>query len=400
MMKRHAIGRGLQAFIRLFLILLLLAISLSFALMQGGFVSWFIFFMFLPFALYSTLLFFWPFRFSAERTSIKKQAVQGESLIVETTIKRMFRFPLLYVIAEEKAAEGALPIKEEDTRQVTMLGTKKSFVFAYEATELRRGYYEQTGIELTVTDFFGWMKRKVFVSSPLTIVVTPKITEMKYTSPSLQNKSSTGSSNLSSKRDHTVVSGVRDYQPGDRMSWIHWKTFAKTQTLQTKTFESQQSKEWCLILDGTQEELFEEQVEFCASILAAAVKKRETLSFLFAGAKQVFIQGIHTNDQLKQALYKMAQLQPEPIEQFEKSLPEHRLLENNSGIYFVTSNLSKEWAQVLQRTSKQSGPAVCFLLRPLEDSVEKIGGLIDQSICIVPLTPSQFPNAFMEVMKP
>ena len=44
-------------------------------------------------------------------------------------------------------------------------------------------------------------------------------------------------------KDTTMATGVRDYQSGDRVSWIHWKSFARTQTLMTKEFEDRRSQD-------------------------------------------------------------------------------------------------------------------------------------------------------------
>ena len=63
-------------------------------------------------------------------------------------------------------------------------------------------------------------------------------------------------------KDTTMATGVRDYQSGDRVSWIHWKSFARTQTLMTKEFEDRRSQELILVLDERPSEVFEEQVEF------------------------------------------------------------------------------------------------------------------------------------------
>ncbi|MDQ7863681.1 DUF58 domain-containing protein [Peribacillus frigoritolerans] len=41
------------------------------------------------------------------------------------------------------------------------------------------------------------------------------------------------------QREHSVVSGVREYQPGDQLSWINWKATARTSEIMTKEFEVQ-----------------------------------------------------------------------------------------------------------------------------------------------------------------
>lgn len=52
--------------------------SYIFAKFQGGFVSWFIFYMLLPFVLYSILLYFYPLRdFTVKRKISAEQLTRG-----------------------------------------------------------------------------------------------------------------------------------------------------------------------------------------------------------------------------------------------------------------------------------------------------------------------------------
>ena len=62
-------------------------------------------------------------------------------------------------------------------------------------------------------------------------------------------------------KDTTMATGVRNYQAGDRVTWIHWKSFARTQTLMTKEFEDRRSQELFLVMDGRNSEVFEDLVE-------------------------------------------------------------------------------------------------------------------------------------------
>ena len=56
-------------------------------------------------------------------------------------------------------------------------------------------------------------------------------------------------SRIQSIKDTSMATGIRSYQPGDRVSWIHWKSFARTQTLKTKEFEDRQSQDLFVLMD-------------------------------------------------------------------------------------------------------------------------------------------------------
>ena len=99
-----------------------------------------------------------------------------------------------------------------------------------------------------------------------------------------------------------MATGIRDYQAGDRVTWIHWKSFARTQTLMTKEFEDRRSQELLLVLDGRPSETFEEQVDLAASILKEASSHQAGIGFLTTGSEQSLFPFIQSEEQFQRAL--------------------------------------------------------------------------------------------------
>lgn len=91
-MKR--ILRALYHFTKLSLFPLCLVLTFVYAMLQGGFVSWFLFYSAIPIGLYSLLLPFYALR-NAEVKRITNQAeyVAGELFLSTITIKEIFLFP-------------------------------------------------------------------------------------------------------------------------------------------------------------------------------------------------------------------------------------------------------------------------------------------------------------------
>ncbi|WP_170061535.1 DUF58 domain-containing protein [Rummeliibacillus pycnus] len=405
-MKKYKIKWLSQAISRLVMVVLLLVISLCFALMQGGFVSWFIFFMFLPFALYSFMLFFVPLKqFSVERTMLTRHLEHGDSLRMRMTLTRKSRFPLLYTVIQESIPSEIFDQEASDqTRHFFMMGMKKQLSWDYEIPNITRGHHQLEGIELTITDFFGWIKKTALIPAKKSVIVYPKVTKLVYKPLRIAKSSGAGTARNTVVRDTTMVSGIREYQPGDRMTWIHWKTFAKTQNMQTKEFEDQQSQEICLVLDGSPSALFEEQVELCASILTAVVSQHLAISFLNTTTNQFLLDQIQTEEQLQQALYQLAGVQPKIIEKVEHKFGQNRILANAAMVYFVTGSLTSEWLNIMKNLSRKSQGIICFIVRTHaqvitenEQKLEKIAK--ENDILVFPLTQEQFANAFMEVLK-
>lgn len=92
---------------KLIILTLLTAAVFSYAMFQGGFVSWFLFYAFLPFVLYAGLLALYPLRsFQASRQMDKTQLHAGDRLGVTVTLRRKLPFPLMYMVIEDCLPEG------------------------------------------------------------------------------------------------------------------------------------------------------------------------------------------------------------------------------------------------------------------------------------------------------
>src|SRR5690625_3018421 len=88
-------------------IILLLGILYAFALFQGGFVSWFLFFSFLPIEIYHVGLLFYPIkRWQVTRVLSSHIVHAGDRATVTIRLKRNLPFPLYYCICEDILSES------------------------------------------------------------------------------------------------------------------------------------------------------------------------------------------------------------------------------------------------------------------------------------------------------
>ena len=297
---------------RLLFVLFVLVATFVFAMFQGGMVSWTIFYIILPFIIYSLLLFFYPMsKMTVERTIRTPHVQNGEKLIVSLSIKRKGRFPLLYTVASEKWAEPEIAILAgEKLKRLFVFGFRKEVEWEYEIEKMPRGEHVLQGVKVEVSDFFGWLRKTKFIEAKNTILVFPKMTGIHYVPFNTQYDQGTMASPLNIVKDTTMATGVRNYQSGDRVTWIHWKSFARTQTLMTKEFEDRRSQELFIIMDGRETEVFEELVELTASILKEASSHQAGLALMTTGPKPSLFPFIQSEEQLHMALVHLAKIKP------------------------------------------------------------------------------------------
>jgi uncharacterized protein (DUF58 family) len=89
------------------LLLFLILLTFSYAMFQGGFVSWFLFYSFLPFAIYCFALSFYSLNeLEVTRIVPKSDYNTGEPLKVEIVVKRSKSFPLFYLLIEDHLSDS------------------------------------------------------------------------------------------------------------------------------------------------------------------------------------------------------------------------------------------------------------------------------------------------------
>ena len=116
-------------------------------------------------------------------------------------------------------------------------------------TFLRRGRQRFGPLEARVGDPFGLFSRVITVGASAEVVVYPALHPIAELGPLW---SGTGNGDLRRGRAVDVppeVASVRDYDPHDGMSRIHWPSTARTGRLMSRTYDTRQSADILLILD-------------------------------------------------------------------------------------------------------------------------------------------------------
>jgi len=379
---------------RLLFVVTLLAASFIFAMFQGGIVSWTIFYILLPFVSYSVLLYLYPISaIKAEREVMTPRVYRGGSLTVVVRLKRKFRFPLLYVVAAEVGEGSRLPTwAGSQMKQIFLFGMSKEVEWTYTIDRMPRGEHQLRGIKIELSDFFGWIKKTALLDLPETVLVYPKMTDFHY--EPIDSPSETGSQDISrnAPKDMALVTGVRDYQAGDRMAWIHWKSFAKTQQLMTKEFDEGRAKQMFVALDGRRSDVFEDQVELAASLLRETSRKEAGLTFSILGSRPLLIPSIQSEVQFHQAFVQLAKVRPSE----EEGLPiaEMAAVPQCENIVIITGNPDEVLFQSLFSHFQQARSIVCFVV------VDQEGGLTGKREAAIRMARSKGVKIYTLYRKP
>ena len=389
---------------RFLFVLFILISAFLFTMFQGGEVSWTIFYILLPFILYSVVLFFYPLSSITAERVIRTPAVQnGGKLIVSLSVNRKFRFPLLYTVVTEKFTDRQLDILAGGKqKRFLVFGFRNKVQWEYEIERMPRGEHVLEGVQIEVTDFFGWIRKSHFVQIKSSILVYPKIWDVHYNPIDTQYDRGTTISPFNIVKDTSMATGIRDYQSGDRVAWIHWKSFARTQTLMTKEFEDRRSQQLILVLDGRPSNSFEEQVELAASILKEASSHQDGIGFVTTGLEHSVFPSIQSEVHLQQALIHLAKIKPTGSSSTVMKTNIGSALQQSTSMILITGSPDWPFLESVVQHSKSVRSVICFTVTKADGEKRmtfdnEIRIARSRGIKVRIITQSQFPEAFKEV---
>lgn len=398
------IRRKLSVLGRILFVLLILVATFVFAMFQGGIVSWTIFYAVLPFGLYSVLLFFYPLsNFQLQRDVQSSYLQQGDVLTVTIQMKRMSFFPLLYTVMTDHWGDEGTKTNGMKEHKMVVPGWRRQIDWQYDLENMPRGEYEAASIQIEVIDFFGWVRKSIAIPVHTKVLVYPQAISLDGVAVETGQGGKLARSPFDFVKDATVVTGVRDYQSGDRMSWVHWKSFARTQTLMTKEFEERSSEDMLLVFDRRKSLTFEDEVVLAASILQDAVKNRLSIQLLMTHQANV-LPAVQSEAELAMMRTHLAKMQPELKERMAISPAIQGALGKSSAVIVITANPEPNFLREIQKANSGQRAIICFVVILDEKNVheallENVKYAESMGMTVRMLAKQQFGGAFKGVSK-
>lgn len=360
---------------RLVIVILLLLVTYCYAMFQGGFVSWFVFFTILPFSIYSILLALVPIRMAEiSRTFSKGRLERGDDVLVTVKFRNKSWFPIIFMTVNEMPMkDGFYEALNGNANKLFLVGWKREFEWSYELKELKRGEHHFKGLQFTCADFLGWTIRHIELESPQMFLVYPKVFDVKTISMRMQYDQGAAMLQYSLIKDTTMATGVREYVPGDRFSWVHWKSFAKNGELRTKEFEDKQSQNTFILIDRSIQKNFEQVVDFAASYIQKMIKERGEVSFLSVGIDRYFAPVIKTDSQFEKVMQHLVLMQPDAQFAVDRLLYQEQKTMNRSVIVIITGELMPDLIEVLNSDGRFANKVQCFVVNENVEQVKLMG---------------------------
>jgi uncharacterized protein (DUF58 family) len=387
------------------LLIFLIILAFSYAMFQGGFVSWFLFYSFSPFAIYCGALSFYPMNgLEVTRELPKSDYNAGETLKVTIKVKRTSSFPLFYLLIEDQLS-GTLKTAHQKRKSKALLlpGFKKEFTYEYIIDELPRGEHFFHSFTVRLGDPLGLIEREKEYRDEGKIIVYPAYMELLYRPFENQYEQGLTASRERVQRDTSMAIGVRDYQPGDRFSWINWKASAKRNDIMTKEFEQRQSHDVFVVMDCASDQHFEAIVSFTASLVRAVLKKGAQTGLLTISNERASFPIRGGERHLQQLFYHLAKIEAKSYSSFEKVLETDGLfIQQTVSFLLVTAQLTKSLIEKASFLGQRKGAITLFLIKgekePPSDHERSLIGLANaRGVRVIMVHEGEFTKAFSEV---
>lgn len=396
------------------MILLVLGALYAFAMFQGGFVSWFLFFSFLPIFVYQLGLSLYPLhRWRVSRTLSPTIVQAGDQLSVTIHMRRKFPFPFYFIVVEDILPTTLNMIDDRekkyrhlhDPSKLEVKRTEKRIVFpwfrrkidiSYKLDHMPRGEHILQGVRVRTSDIFGFIKKEHLFQVRQTVVVHPNVRPIILSEriSSFQHGGSLSERRLHVKNTNVAV-GTREYVPGDQLSWIHWKQTAKQNEMMTKEFELEKNTDTLLVLDGCYYEginplAFEAIVELTLSLCESIHQQSSQVGLLTIGKEIIHFPLQH--DQMNGQLIRehLTSLVPSKTNPFSILLEkEMSKMNSNAVVMLLTTEINDHLQDVILKMHQHSNRIIVFVVQSEQQLTHNDQQLMQQltyygiSICLL-----------------
>jgi uncharacterized protein (DUF58 family) len=214
----------------------------------------------------------------------------GETLTVQVDVHNQSWLPVLWLRLSDTVPASLMP--GTVFRQVISLLPRERMKLSYTLQGRRRGYYPIGPFVSIGGDLLGSTTYENRQGEDDFVIVYPKIVALRDLGFPSQSPFGTLPSRERIFEDPTRIQGVRDYQPGDSLRKMDWKTSARIGSLQVRRYEPAISLETAIFLNLNRDDYplsgwrqaTELGIIIAASVTAHLVEKRQAVSLVTNGS--------------------------------------------------------------------------------------------------------------------
>jgi uncharacterized protein (DUF58 family) len=240
------------------------------------------------------------------RTLPAGERLEGEDVEIQVDLASERRLlPARWTLLERISKLG---------QQATTLGADGRGRYVLE--RLPRGRYTFEDSIAVIEDPLGLERVEQPLTAPAALLVYPRLVELERLFSESGTRSHDGRRLLLRRPSGFDLHSVREYEHGDSLRKVHWRTTARRAQLMVKELEDAPRDEVAVVLDADPDavvgESFDVQVRAAGSLLLAHVRRGRRALLVISGSRQDQ-QGVRSPEgDWRQALDLLAAADPEP----------------------------------------------------------------------------------------
>jgi uncharacterized repeat protein (TIGR01451 family) len=197
----------------------------------------------------------WIANLTATRECNRFTAEVGDTIAVNVVVQNAGAVPVPWVILEDMLppralieSQARLKVKKKRMK-IAMIGSRGRTSLLYQIEFKMRGYYQIGPLVLESGDLFGLHRRYRVGTDPQFVLVYPHVVPLE--NYDLTSRRPIGEIRMAHRlyEDPTRIAGVRQYELGDPLNRVHWRTTARTGLLHCKVYEPSTIAGASLLLD-------------------------------------------------------------------------------------------------------------------------------------------------------
>ncbi len=197
----------------------------------------------------------WTMALKGKRTLTSHELEIGQTVQVQLRLDNSDSIQVMWVIVEDTLPRSALfgppPALTLDgtNLRICSVPARASRVLSYKITALRRGYFQVGPTVAETGDLLGLHRRFRVITAPTYLLVLPRLIPLAGYDVASSRPIGEVKVTYRLLEDPTLISGIRQYQPGDPLRSIHWRATARTGEIQCKQYQPTSVAGATLIVD-------------------------------------------------------------------------------------------------------------------------------------------------------
>jgi uncharacterized protein (DUF58 family) len=205
-----------------------------------------------------------------------EERLEGDDVVVRVSLEHDTQVPPASLVVVERVSglgERRTPLEARRGR--------------YTLANLRRGRYAFVDARAVLEDAFGVQRAEIELAAPTTLLVYPRLAELERLFSEGGTYGQDGRRLLLRRPSGFDLHSVREYEQGESLRKVHWRSTAKRGELMVKELEDAPRDEVAVLLDaqrGVGADAFDVVVRAAGSLLLAQVKRGRRAVLVVNGA--------------------------------------------------------------------------------------------------------------------